>query len=139
MGIFTKLFGKENEEKRAQRQWDYMWQLWTECRLPSPYQELLTYDAEVQDGGHLQYFINAEIRKFNMFSIMSALKEVLPEKLGDNLSAAYRSYCRLGIDVSDDDAIAEALEDAPLSLFDDCFFELEEELLSLLESYAATL
>lgn len=139
MGIFDKLFGKNNAEKRAQRQWDYMWQRWAEGALPSPYQELLTYDSEVQDGGHLQFFLNMELRKSNMFALMAQLKEILPEGHAGNLSAAYRAYCRLGVDVNDDASIAEALDEAPLRTYDSYYAEHEEEMLDLLEAYAATL
>lgn len=138
MGIFDKLF-HGNAEKRAQRQWEYMWRLWAEGALPSPYQELLTYDSEMQDGGHLQFFLNAEIRAYNMFSVMAQLKEVLPEGLADNVANAYRAYCRLGVDVNDDNSIAEALEEAPLVSYDSYYFEHEEELIDLLEAYAAAL
>ena len=139
MGIFDKLFRKDNAEKRARRQWEEMWRLWSEGALPSPYQELLTYDSEVQDGGHLQFFLNTEIRKTNMFAMMAQLKEVLPEDHAENVSAAYRAYLKLGIDIDDDNSIAEALEEAPLRTYDGFYSEHAEELLDLLEAYAATI
>ena len=56
-----------------------------------------------------------------------------------NVSAAYRAYLKLGIDIDDDNSIAEALEEAPLRTYDGFYSEHEEELLDLLEAYAATI
>ena len=139
MGFFKKLFHKETPEERAERLQDEMWESWEEGKLPPSYQALLTYVSDVMDGGHLQYFLNRDLREENFFSLMPTLRELLPEGHAGNLSNAYRAYCRLGVDVNDDNSIAEALEEAPLVSYDSYYFEHEEELIDLLEAYAAAL
>ncbi len=136
MNFWKKLFGKKDGK---QDKWSAMWEAWEAGGIPSPYNELLTYDDELQDGGHLQFFLNRALRKENMFSVMAALKETLPAGHADNVAQAYRQYCMLGIDPDDDAAIVQALDDAPLAVFDRYYAEHEEELLDVLEAYAASL
>lgn len=134
MGFFKKLFGDGEKDK-----WSMMWEKWEAGEIESPYNELLTYDNEMQEGGHLQFFLNRALRGENMFSVMAALRETLPSGHADNLSQAYRQYCLLDIDPDDDGAVMQALEDDPLSPFDRYYAEHEEELLDVLEAFAATL
>ena len=35
-----------------------MWDLWVEEEADSPYAELMTYQSEVNNGGHMQFFDN---------------------------------------------------------------------------------
>ena len=37
-----------------------MWDLWVEKKAETPYAELMTYQSEVSNGGHDQYFTNTE-------------------------------------------------------------------------------
>ena len=46
----------EEQETELERKWYEMWKLWMNDRLESPYQEILTYENEVRNGSHLQYF-----------------------------------------------------------------------------------
>ena len=46
----------EEQNPELEEKWYKMWQLWMNDRLESPYQEILTYENEVRNGSHLQYF-----------------------------------------------------------------------------------
>ena len=76
MGFFKKLFGKKDGGDGNDK-WNAMWELWEQGEIPSPYNEMLTYDSEMQSGGHLQFFINRALRQENIFSVMAALRETL--------------------------------------------------------------
>ena len=39
-----------------EQKWYKMWVLWMNEKMPSPYQEILSYENEVRNGSHLQYF-----------------------------------------------------------------------------------
>ena len=43
------------------QKWDKMLDLWVEGAAESPYAELMTYQAEVNNGGHDQYFCRIEV------------------------------------------------------------------------------
>ena len=49
---------KKAELSDEQKKENKMWALWEEERAESPYQELMTYQSEVNNGGHDQYFLN---------------------------------------------------------------------------------
>ena len=116
-----------------------MWERWERGEIASPYNELLTYDSEMRDGGHLQFFLNRALRKENMFAVMSALRETLPAEHAENVSLAYRQYCMLAIDPEDDASVNAALGSDPLYAFDAYYDEHEEEMIDALEAYAASL
>ena len=139
MGFFKKLFDKKSGGDDGNGRWEVMWELWEAGEIPSPYNELLTYDDDMQDGGHLQYFLNRALRGENMFAVMAALRETLPADHADNVARAYRQFCLLDIDTEDDGAVMQALDDDPLSAFDAWYDEHEESLLDVLEAYAASI
>ena len=138
MSFWKKLFGKK-EEDEGTRRWNAMWEAWEAGEIPSPYNELLTYDSEMQEGGHLQLFLNRALRGENIFAVMAALRETLPAGHAENVAQAYRHYCLLGIDPENDADVCAVLEDAPLAPFDVYYDEHEEELLDVLEAFADTL
>lgn len=129
MGLFDRFKKKKAELSDEQQKWNIMWDMWSEGKAESPYEELMTYQSEVNNGGHDQYFLNVgntgDIQKE-----MSALKSILSEKLTDNLEEAYRAY--LILDEKDDEKAEEIIEHC-----DDVFFENENEINCLLEKYAA--
>lgn len=55
MGLFDKL-KKKDELPEKDRKWNKMWDLWAEGEAAAPYAQLMTYDSEVNNGGHSQYF-----------------------------------------------------------------------------------
>lgn len=138
MGFWKKLFGKKDGDDKNSK-WNAMWEMWDAGEIDSPYNELLTYDSEIQNGGHLQFFLNRALRNENIFSVMSALRETLPAGHADNVAKAYRQYCMLDIDTENDAEVMQALQDDPLAVFDRYYDEHEEELLDVLEAYAETI
>ena len=137
--INANLWAGNITAERAERLQDEMWESWEEGKLPPSYQALLTYVSDVMDGGHLQYFLNRDLREENFFSLMPTLRELLPEGHAGNLSNAYRAYCRLELDLAKDGDIAEALDADPLISYDKYYFDHEEEIFDLLAACAESL
>ena len=113
-----------------QKKWDKMWNLWSENRADTPYAELMTYQSEINNGGHDQYFSNVE-NSGDLQAEMAALGTVLSEKLQKNLQDAYHAY-RILADSEFDEEAEAALEEC-----DDFFYENEEEINRILKEYAA--
>lgn len=113
------------------QQQDRMWQLWANGQAITPYQQLMTYQAEVNNGGHTQFFFNLE----NTNDVEPTIKEllrVLPETLSQNLQTAFCTYTQY----KDTD---EARMDEILTDCDRVFYENEEAINALLKEYAETL
>ena len=77
-------------------QWNKMWDLWANGEIASPYNELMTYQSEVNNGGHSQYFVNTE-NTSDISKEMSALDEILPEFLKENIKTAYHNHFCQGV------------------------------------------
>lgn len=90
----TEIKGRKNKNTEKAQRYNKVWDLWAEEKLDDPIKYLLTYDSEVQNGGHRQYFDNCidgktyEERK----EIFTALKEQLSKGLYQNLRSAYEVY-----------------------------------------------
>ena len=130
MGVFDFLKKDKAELSDEQKKWNKMWELWTEDRADSPYQELMSYQSEVNNGGHDQYFFNIE-NTDDLRKELSILETVLPEKLQKNLRDAYSAYLVLAHKESDETA------QAILEQCDDTFYKNEEEINCMLKEYAA--
>ena len=129
MGLFDIFKKKKVELTEEQLKWNKMWELWTEEKVDSPYAELMTYQSEINNGGHDQYFTNVEnISDLN--KEISALEQILSAELKNNLNKAYKAYLILEKKEEDEEA-EETLEQC-----DDVFYENEEEINCLLEEYA---
>ncbi|MDD4700151.1 MAG: DUF4375 domain-containing protein [Oscillospiraceae bacterium] len=133
MGLFDWLKRiKKVELTEEDPKWNKMWALWAENRIGSPYAELMTYQSEINNGGHSQYFCNTE-NTGDLQKEMSTLERILSSHLRSNLQKAYKAY--LVLETNDEDAGAEAI----LEQCDDVFYEHEEEIISILKKYAAGL
>ncbi len=130
MGLFDIFKKKEVELTKEELQWNKMWDLWTEEKAESPYAELMTYQSEINNGGHDQYFLNVE-NTGDLEKEMSVLEQILSAKLKENLRKAYQAYLTLEENEDDEDA-EEMLEQC-----DDIFWENEEEINQALEEYAS--
>lgn len=130
MGLFDVFKKKKAELTKDQKQWNKMWKLWTEGKADSPYAELMTYQSEIGNGGHDQYFVNIQ-NIGDLPKEMSILYTILPEKLKQNLQQAYQAYSILE-EKEDDQKAEETLEQC-----DDVFYENEEKINCLLEGYAS--
>lgn len=130
MGLFDFLKKKEVQLTDEQKKWNKMWELWAEGEADSPSAELMTYQSEINNGGHDQYFLNVE-NTGDLQKEMSALETVLSAKLKNNLQKAYKAY--LVLEEKEDDEKAEEI----MEQCDDVFYENEEEINHILEQYSA--
>lgn len=130
MGLFDFFRKSKTELSDEQEKWNKMWNLWAEKRVDTPYAELMTYQSEINNGGHDQYFFNIE-NTGDLQKEMTALETVLSEKLQKNLQDAYHAYRTLTDSESDDDA------ETILEQCDDIFYQNEEEINRILREYAA--
>ena len=132
MGIFDLFKKKKVELTEEQLKWNKMWELWTEGVAESPYAELMTYQSEINNGGHGQYFFNVE-NNDDLSKEISALEIILSDKLVSNLHMAYKAH--LILEENEEDEKAEEV----IEQCDALFFENEEEINKKLESYANTI
>ena len=130
MGLFDFLKKKQVQLTDEQKKWNKMWELWSEGEADSPYAELMTYQSEINNGGHDQYFLNVE-NTGDLQKEMSVLETVLSAKLKNNLQKAYKAY--LVLEEKEDDEKAEEI----MEQCDDVFYENEEEINCILEEYSA--
>lgn len=122
---------KKNKIKltKEQQKLDQIWSLWEEGQADSPYAELMTYQSEVGNGGHDQYFYNME-NTGDLKKEMAALNTILTIKLKNNLDKAYEVYLLLK-EKEGDEKSKEILEQC-----DDVIYENEEALNYILREYA---
>lgn len=130
LDFFKKRTKKESLSSEEQ-QWNKMWEKWENEVADAPYQQLMTYISEVNNGGHSQFFFNVD----NTDDIEAVVKEVLrilPQALSHNLLTAfkaYKEYCD-----SNEDRMDKILDSC-----DDIFYENEETINELLNEYADTM
>lgn len=130
MGIFD-LFPKTAELPEKDSKWNKMWDLWAEGKAASPYAQLMTYESEVNNGGHDQYFFNVN-EVGDLKAEVEAVLSILPEPLKGNLRRAYEGF----------EVHPNAEDDANDDLFSECddvFYANERLLIDLLEGYAETM
>lgn len=132
MGLFDLFNKKKVELTEEQLKWNKMWDLWTLCETDSPYEELMTYQSEVNNGGHGQYFCNVE-NTGDLQKEMLVLSSILSDKLVNNLNRAYKAH--LILDKNENDENAEEI----IEQCDALLFENEEEINGKLEAYAETI
>jgi hypothetical protein len=65
-----------------------MGEVWNEEIVQSPYAEPMTYQSEINNGGHSQYFCNVE-NVSDLQKEMSELQIILTPILRENLKKAY--------------------------------------------------
>ncbi|MGN0818268.1 MAG: hypothetical protein ACI4L9_04795 [Candidatus Coproplasma sp.] len=136
-GLIKKRFLKKKEVEQTEeqikfnRQGNEMWELWTKEQAQSPYAELMTYLSEVNNGGHAQYFDNVS-NTGDLQKEMEILETVLPPQHIKTLKAAYEAHLVLE---KDSDERAENI----LEQCDAAYYKNEQEIISILEGYAATI
>ena len=132
MGFFDMFKKKKVELTEEQLKWNKMCELWTEEKAESPYAELMTYQSEINNGGHSQYFCNVD-NVSDLKKEMSALEEILTSPLYKNLKKAHKAY--LTLEENEEDEEAEEAEEV-LEQCDDVFYENEEQINLILQEYA---
>ena len=122
MSIFKK--SKKDVEVKEQKlsakdlKWNKMWDLWAKGEIASPYADLMTYQSEVYNGGHAQFFDNVASTG-HLRSVMKSLKHVLPFDIRVPLVEAYNAYKINGEDAEENE---EFFDHA-----DEVFYEKEEK------------
>lgn len=129
MGVFGLFKKRKPELSDEEKRLNQMWALWAEGRADSPWRELMTYQGEVNNGGHDQYFLNTE-NTGDLQKKMAILTTVLPENLQSNLQKAYAAYRALNEKASDEKA------QTVLEQCDEAFDENEREIDRILKAYA---
>lgn len=132
MGMFDVFKKNKGELTDEQKKWNRMWELWEKGQVPSPYTELMTYQSEINNGGHDQYFFNVG-NTGDLPKEVAVLDTVLPVKLKRNLETAYKAY----LTVNENDGKEESQK--IMEQCDRVFYENEKELDRLLKAYAATI
>ena len=95
MGLFD-IFKKKVELTEEQQKWNKIWDLWMEKKAENPYAELMTYQSEVNNGGHDQYFTHFE-NSADLQKEMSALEQILSKKLNTKeKDKKSTSHCKAG-------------------------------------------
>lgn len=118
----------EDVISEADEKWNRIWDLWAEGEIESPYNELMTYQSEVNNGGHHQYFLNTE-NNGDVRKDIDALCTILSSVLTDNIQVAFKAYIEL-----EQDKNIEANEEI-LEQCDDVFYENEEMINGILERF----
>lgn len=126
-----KLFHSSKTISPEVQKQDKMWELWANGQAASPYQQLMTYQAEVNNGGHAQFFFNTDNAGDTEIAVREVLR-ILPEMLYRNLQTAFLAYTQY----RDTD---ETRMDQILAACDRVFYENEAEINALLKNYVDTM
>ena len=128
-----KLFGrkKQPELTEAQKKWNKLWEMYGSGELAkTDYNTfvLCEYESGVNGEGHSGWFFNTENTegKEAINKSISALENILPAHLYDNLKKAFHSY-----GTENEDEVCESA--------DDYFYEHEQEVIEYLQGVANNL
>lgn len=133
--FFKRKKKTETEElvsEQENAQWNKMWDLWANGEIASPYNELMTYQSEVNNGGHSQYFINTE-NTSDLVKEMAALDKILPVVFKVNLQKAYQAHLLLEADENNEEA------ENIIEKCDSVFFKNEEQINEILDEFSETM
>lgn len=126
----------KEEDTFSDEKWNKMIDLWVDYELNHPIKDVLTYDSEVNNGGHLQFFENCNNELDEM---LISLKDNLPEDIYINLKKAYDVYTSSDINIENvDDYVGEALEDR-FREYDSYYYNNNYKVNEVLRNYASTL
>lgn len=129
MGFFDLFKKKKVALTEEQLKWNRMWELWTNGEADPPYAELMTYQSEINNGGHCQYFSNLE-NAGELSKELFVLDKILSPVLKTNLQKAYEAFMQME-DNDEDEEAEEILEQC-----DNAFYENEQEINCILNEYA---
>ena len=91
MSFFNLFKKKKKEQPIEELKWNKMWDLWEEEKASSPYAELMTYESEINNGGHMQFFDKVSSTS-DLPQVISVLYTILNGVLKQNLVTAYNAY-----------------------------------------------
>lgn len=123
MGLFD-IFKKKKPAPTTGQKLDKMWEQWAANKLDLPCAKLMTYESEVNNGGHSQYFFNVA-NCGDLAAEVKAVLSMLPEPLRENLARGYAAF-------SKQDDIADDINDGLFEECDDVFYEYEQLIIDML-------
>lgn len=127
MGLFN-IFKKKEPLTEEQMKLDYLWEMWRQEQVSAPYNALMTYDNEMNNGGHTRFFLNIAYWG-SVEKAVNNLCENLPDVLKENLKTAYSHYLVL-IDEENDETEKKIYE------CDKFFYDNEHLLTDMFQQYA---
>lgn len=116
--------------------WNYMIDLWVDNKLDNPIQHLITYDSEVNNGGHLQFFENCHEE---LPEIIPLIKTYLSKNMAKNLQDAYDLYLNLNPNTYSIDTFVDVAREDHFDKFDNYYYEHDKEVNQVLTKYSLTL
>ena len=125
----------ENEEDLyiAAEKWNTLIDMWADGDLNGPINDLLTYDAEINNGGHLQFFENCNE---DLDVMMESLKGILSKKLYDNLNDAYRIYLSSDYNIENVNDYVDVALEGNYDMHDDVYYDSYKEIRKIIQEYA---
>ena len=125
LGFFKNKKAKELLGRKER--WAKIEELWYEDKIPSPYDALMFYAADIRNSGHSMFF--SRIQEHDLTGhTMDELIPLLPAKFEENVLEAYRVYIRLKEEGKDEETIYDELVK-----YNRFFVEHDEEILEILE------
>ena len=119
----------EDPETELELNWNKMWVLWMNKKMESPYQEILSYETDVRNGSHLEYFNWIKDNENFEKTIDIVSKNLKGTVLETIFNQAYDAYQK--IEKSKDEA------EQILSLCDKAFANEEDAIEKYLETIAS--
>ena len=133
MSIFDLFRKKKRKLTTEEQKWNKMWELWEEERISSPCAELMTYESEVNSGGHLGFF-DSQSSSSDLEKTMLVLIEVLSGELKENIERAYNAYLKYDGNEEEEETLDELLDEC-----DSVFYDNEGDVEAILRNYAKTI
>ena len=128
MGFFDLFKKKKEKPLTAEEKWNRMWELWEIGDVEPPVTNLMTYESEVNNGGHSQYFFNIS-NCGDLAAEVAAVLAILPEPLRENLNRAYTA-------VAAQEDICDEENDMLLEECDDVFYAHEQLIIDIIQEAA---
>lgn len=125
------------------QKWNKLWQLWSDVTLNNNYDNyiytLMTYSSEINNGGHLQFFLNERNNQVDFDIINQHLKTALSPLLYDNYFKAYNLFKSLNLKVECIEDYVDVEMENHFQEFDKCFYDNEESINQTIKDYANTI
>lgn len=128
MGLFDIFKKKKEKPLTAEESWNRIWELWEMGDILPPLSNLLTYESEVNNGGHSQYFFNVA-NGGDLHAEVKGVLSLLSQPLHENLLRAYTAFSAQG-DISDD------VNDALFEECDNIFYKQEQLIINIIQQAA---
>lgn len=99
----------------------------------------MTYSSEINNSGHLQFFLNAENSNEDFEKINNSLKKALTPVLFDNYIKAYNLYKSLNLKAECIEDYLDIEMEEHFTEFEKCFYDNGKDINKAIQGYANTL